>query len=341
MSVPSRRWQRQTFDGLGGGPQNVVNLEDAVTLHQLALSAAGRSPQTLRLYLLYEKRYLEYLAERHIPPELDQLSPVNVRQAVLWFQQRHVGARRGEIATAMFLKTLKTWSNFLEQEGVYPSSPLHRVRPMHVRQLERQPYTRAEVNAILHACDVSRQPDRDRLLVLLLLDTGARISEVCGLRLQDVRTDTRTVRVLGKGNRERTIPIGSPTHSDGGPLFRALRAWLKVREHLARRHPERSGDRLLLTLSGYPLTGEGGTTAIKRLGAAAGVDGAIPHRFRHLFCTLWLQRFPGDEQGLRRVVGHLSQGVLAAYIHLAQSTIAERAGRVSPTTTWLKEIQSR
>ena len=337
MSEPSPAPDAPAFASVGGGNPTIVDLNDAVTVHQLALAAAGRSPQTLRLYLLYETRFLGFLRERHIPPTLDALSPINVRQAVLWFQQRHVGARHGEIATAQFLKTLKTWANFLEQEGVYQSSPLQRIKPMRVRQLERHPYTRAEVNAILHACAESRQPERDRLLVELLLRTGLRISEATGLRVQDVDLRGGYARVLGKGNRERAVPIRKPDVPDGGPLPRAIRAWLKVREGLARRHPERSRDRLFLTLTGYPLSGEGGTTAIKRLGAAAGVDGAIPHRFRHSYITNYLTRWPNDTLGLRRIVGHVSDDVLAVYEHLAQATLAQRAGRVDPTDDWLHE----
>jgi site-specific recombinase XerD len=314
-----------------------LDLLDAASYHQLALNSAGRSPRTLQLYLLYQKRFLEYLEARNIPPALDALNAVNVRQAVLWFQQRQVGPRRGEVATGMFLNVLKTWAGFLEQEGVWETSPLRRVRRMKVRKLERQPYTRAEVNAILHACDTSRQPDRDRLLVLLLLDTGGRISEITGLRLGDVRTDLRSVRVLGKGNRERTIPVGVPTQPDGGPLFRALRQWLRTRDTLTARHPDRSGDRLLLTFLGYPLVSEGATEVIRRLGDAAGVDGAIPHRFRHTYATLYLTKYPGDETGLRRIMGHLSRDVMSDYAHIAQNSIAQRAGRVSPAAMWLTE----
>jgi len=143
--------------------------------------------------------------------------------------------------------------------------------------------------------------------------------------------------VLGKGKRERTLPIGLVTTSDGGPLMRSLRAWVKERGDLARRHPERAEAWLFLTIGGYHLTARGAADVIKRLGTVAGVANAIPHRFRHTFCTVYLTRFPGDEQGLRRIVGHLSQDVLTDYVHLAEQDIAQRAGRVSPTQHWLRE----
>lgn len=325
------------MDRQKGRAAAVVDLVDACSYHQLALQAEGRSPATLRLYLQYERRFLEYLEQRRIKPALDALNSLNVRQAVLWFQGRQLGARQGAVATATFLATLKTWSNFLQAEGVWDDSPLRRVKRVKVRQLERQPYTRVEVGAMLQAAQRSRAPERDHLLLELLLETGARSAEIAGLRVGDVNFETRTVRVLGKGNRERTIPVGVASQSDGGPLFRALRAYLVVRDRHAKRAPDRVGEQLLLTAAGYPLTPEGVTEIIKRLGDAAGVDGAIPHRFRHLYATVYLTVFPGDEIGLRRIMGHLSDQVLRTYVHLSQATLAQRAGRAAPTQTWLHE----
>lgn len=220
-----------------------MDLLDASVFHQLTLQAEGRSPATLKLYLLYQRRFIEYLAARRIAPRLEALNPTEVRRATLWFQQRGRGSRGGTVATATFLNVLKVWAAFLEREGVWDDSPLRRVKRVKVRRLERQPYTRQEVNAILHACELTRTPERDRLLVLLLLDSGARISEITGLRLDDVRFDTRTILVLGKGDRQRTVPIGVPEQPDGGPVFRAQRAYLKVRERQVQRAPERAADR--------------------------------------------------------------------------------------------------
>jgi integrase len=76
---------------------------------------------------------------------------------------------------------------------------------------------------------------------------------------------------------------------------------------------------------------------IHRLGDLAGVEDATPHRFRHTFCTVYLTQYPGDELGLRRIVGHLSSDVLADYVHLAEQAIAQRAGRVAPSQNWLRE----
>ena len=306
-----------------------MDLADAASYHQLVLASEGRSPQTMRLYLTYQKRFLEFLAARQIPADLDALNPLNVRQAALWMQKHGQGARGGEVATRTFLDVLRIWANFLEREGVWDVSPLRRVRRMHVRRLERQPFSRTEVQALVPASSQRAFPTRDRLLLLLLLDTGARISEITSLSLDRVSAAERHIRVLGKGNRERTVPFGDGSVADGGPTLRALRASLRERDELLEQHPDRQTDVLLLDRRGFPIGRRAGTEIIRRLGNQAGVPNAIPHRARHTYITTYLTAHPGDESGLRRLVGHLGRETLADYTHLSQLAIAERQQRAS------------
>ena len=309
-----------------------MTLADAVTYHQLSLQAEGRSPATLRLYLLYEKRFLEYLDEHKLSPELDALNPVNVRAALESFRSRPTaGARGGQIATRTFVETLKTWANFLEAEGVFTESPIVRVKKPKVPKLLREPFSEQEIMALWAASRQTRMPLRDEALLLLLFDTGMRIGEAVTLTLDKLKLEQRHIIVglYGKGRSERLVPIGDPTKSDGGRAICALRAWLRDHERRVSRQPERAGDRLFLTAQGFALTAEGGTNAFKRIGAIAGVANAIPHRARHTMATYYLTANPGDEIGLRRIIGHASNEVTADYVHFAQSTIAARVSRSS------------
>jgi hypothetical protein len=95
----------------------------------------------------------------------------------------------------------------------------------------------------------------------------------------------------------------------------------------------RSANRLFLGRDGFPLSANAGADIIKRLGQAAGVENCIPHRLRHTFATWYLTSHPGDELGLRRIIGHASNEVTADYVHLAQSTVAQRAGQSSLAET--------
>jgi len=147
---------------------------------------------------------------------------------------------------------------------------------------------------------------------------------VCGLRLDDVDLERRQVRVSAhsKGRRERLVPIIGTR--DRTP--RALAAYLEHR-------PEApwADNRVFIGRDGHPLSAEGGYDVIHRLGEVAGVPNCFPHRLRHHFATAYLTTFPGDEQGLREIIGHVSRPVLSAYVHLAGQTIRQRAARAAPS----------
>ena len=105
----------------------------------------------------------------------------------------------------------------------------------------------------------------------------------------------------------------------------ALRAYVKDRQAMLERYPLRATDRVFLTPQAFALTAEEGKIA--------GVANAIPHRARHTFATHYLTAFPGDEIGLRRIIGHASDEVLRDYVHLAQTTIAGRTAHASIVET--------
>jgi len=311
-----------------------MDLRDASTLHQLALQAEGRSLGTQQLYLVYQRKFLEYLDSRRIPATLDALNLATVRASLEWFRgQAGPGARGGQVAARMFVDVLKIWASFLEVEGVLGESPLRKLKRVRVAQVLRRPFAETELTALWGACQASRTRARDEALFLLLLGTGMRIGEAMTLTLDKLDLDQRRVIVGldGKGRRERLIPLGDPDKRGGGRTVLALRTYL--RELRERPGPSHGGNRVFLSRDGYALTPDAGTDIIKRLGAAAGVDNCIPHRLRHSFATHYLSIHVGDELGLREIIGHVSREVLSQYVHLSRATVAERAGRASLAET--------
>jgi site-specific recombinase XerD len=322
---------------VGGGV--VLDLRDAVSYHQLVLASEGRTAATQRQYMLFERVFLRYLEHRHIKPALPALSVGNVRQALLWYltQRDPRRTRSGEVAGQTFVDIMHLFARFLEREGVLPDDPLRGLRRVKVAKRLRQPFTKSEVVALWGACRQSAMPVRDEALFLLLLDTGMRIGEVCTITLDRLHIEQRNVLVgeHGKGRRERIVPLGQIDRRDGGRTLRALRQYLSERPKDAR-----GGKRLFLGRDHYPLESAGGSQIIERLGKIAGVEDAGPHRLRHTMCTQYLVQYPGDELGLRRIVGHLSKEVLADYVHFSQSIIAERAGSASLAEQWLPRLSA-
>jgi integrase len=198
-----------------------MDLRYAVTFHQLALVAEGRAPKTQHLYLGYQRAFLEYLSEQHIAPTFDALNSLNVRAALEWLKSRSsMGSRGGQVTPKQFIGILKTWSNFLEREGVLTThhspltthhSPLHQLRAPRVPKVLRQPFTAQEVMALWGASQQTRTPRRDEALLLLLLDTGLRIGEA---RYADDGQPEVGRAAPGGGRRGQATTSGPPRRSD-------------------------------------------------------------------------------------------------------------------------------
>jgi site-specific recombinase XerD len=313
-----------------------VDLYDAASFHALTLGALGRSPRTISQYLHYERKFLAYLEAKKLPRTLDALSSINVRQAILWLQADGRGSRGGQVGIAYFLETMKLWAKFLEREGVYQISPLARMGTMKVDEVEPVPFTQTEVAALLAACDMRAKgerpwPARDRAVFYLLLDTGMRAGELASLVLDRVLLGERRVAVQGKSRRGRSVPFGDATRQDGGPGVRAVRVYLREREDMRRRWPERAGDELILTWQGRPMGVQGIEGLVRRWGERAGVHHAHPHRFRHGYASWYLTVHVGDETGLQAILGHVDPSMMRRYVHLARVSVERRAAQAMPS----------
>lgn len=143
----------------------------------------------------------------------------------------------------------------------------------------------------------------------MLIDTGARASEVVNLNLADVNLTTGIIRVVGKGDRVRSIPVGPNT-------VRALDRYLRMR----RQRPHAASDRLWIGERG-PWTYDGMADALRTRARQIGMNSFHPHLLRHTLAHRWLAA-GGSEQGLMDVAGWRSREMLARY---GASARAERA----------------
>lgn len=147
---------------------------------------------------------------------------------------------------------------------------------------------------------------RDRALLELLYATGVRVSELCGLDLSDLDRATRTVRVLGKGDKERTVPYGTPA-------ARAVDAWLAERPLLAA--PD-AGSALLLGARGRRIDPRAVRDVVHRAAAAADVPDLGPHGLRHSAATHVLSG-GADLRSVQELLGHSSLATTQRYTHVS------------------------
>lgn len=220
-----------------------------------------------------------------------------------------------------YYRELRAFLNFCVAEECLRESPLRNVKAPRLTSDQVQPLSPTQVEALLHAVAHTDTPDRNRAILLALLDTGLRVSELCALRVGDLAADE--IRVVGKGGKARTVYLGCAAR-------RALNRYVRK----ARRGADDSDP--LFVGEGGRLRGSAlGASGIRQmLGEAArlaGVQGVrvSPHTLRHTFAIQFL-RGGGNLFELQRLMGHTDLTILRRYVALAESDLAAAHRRASP-----------
>jgi integrase/recombinase XerD len=279
----------------------------------LALLATRRAPRTVEAY----RRDLEQLAEF-----LDG-SPADAKTEDL---ERYLAGLRadGLAPSTLARKTAAMRAFYRHQQllGDRDDNPaaeldLPRRRPKLPRTLSP-----GEAERLIEAAAGTQPRDlRDRALVELLYGAGLRVSEAVSLEKGSVSLDERLVRCIGKGNKERIVPVGRQA-------VEALRRYLaRGRPHLDRRHrPE-----LFLNAQGGPLTRAGAFLILRRRAEQAGLDPARvhPHLLRHSFATHLLEG-GADLRSVQEMLGHADLSTTELYTHVSDRRRRELYFRAHP-----------
>lgn len=216
---------------------------------------------------------------------------------------------------ARHLSTLRNFFRFLLREGVLSSDPAAR-EPL-PRQWRKLPacLNRAEIERLLEAPDPATALGlRDRAMLELLYASGLRVSELCQLQLFDVNPELGVVRVTGKGNKQRLVPVGRS----------ALAA---VADYLARGRGallgRRSSPYLFVTARGGPLTRQAFWKLLGRYGRRAGLARRPwPHAVRHSFATHLLEG-GADLRSVQLMLGHADISTTQIYTHVMRSRLRQ------------------
>ena len=197
--------------------------------------------------------------------------------------------------------------------------------------------TKEEIDALLGACDHSKTwknrqvtanerptADRDRAIILLLLDTGLRASELCGIKFGDVNLTTNSIKVLGKGQKERLVYFGKRT---------AKALWKLLTPRLKESKPADLVFGVGEADDPRPLTSDVPRRLLVRIGERAGVANVYPHRFRHTFAITYL-RNEGDLFTLQDLLGHSDMAMVKGYARIAQTDCAKAHQKASPVDNW-------
>ncbi|MFK3670922.1 tyrosine recombinase XerC [Leifsonia aquatica] len=292
-----------------------MQLPDAIDGYARHLQVErGYSAQTVRAYRSDLAALAAFAAERTVA-DTDGLT-LDVLRDWLW-----EGSQRG-LAKATLARrsaTARGFSAWVTRTGGEAVDPAARLRAPRADKTLPRVITRAQMDELLAAlaalaADGDPGALRDLTVIELLYATGVRVSELTGLDVDDVDLDRLTVRVLGKGAKERVVPFGVPARNI-------------LRRYLAEARPAlavaRSGPALLLGARGGRL----GTRAVYELvaGLLEGIPGsgpAGPHALRHTAATHLLDG-GADLRAVQEILGHASLGTTQIYTHVSTERLKE------------------
>ena len=279
----------------------------------------GKSQKTLDIYTTALTIMEKFFKDDGLSTNVNEIGRSEIKRFIL-FLQRTTAYRnhpftkqqnRGLTGHTIncYLRAIRAFWNWLEAEELIVNNPFDRIKVPKPPKKVVLPFTDNHLMRLLGVIETSTPIGfRDRTIVITLLDTGLRVSELTNLRLIDLNLDQRSLKVLGKGSKERVVPIS-------GTVQRAL---VKYIRSYRPRPANQAIDHIFLNGAGKPLTVNRVEVIIKRYGEKAGIDGVKcrPHSFRHTFAISYL-RNGGNVFALQRVLGHETLDMVRRYVNLS------------------------
>jgi site-specific recombinase XerD len=270
-----------------------------IEAHGLETGSIGFGADVVRGYILYLQHRRRYEGHPHTPVQAALLSPKTV--------QCHVRA-------------LKAFGSWLCREGYTADNRLTNVRIPKAPEKMIEPLTPAEIRRILRSIDRTTPMGlRNHAMVVLMLDTGLRASEVTSLELAHLNLEKGYLKVMGKGAKERFVPIGDYTRM-------ILRGFIEK----GRPKPSQStAGNVFLSAHGQPLTPNAIKLIFSRLVKTCGLKRLHAHLCRHTFATAYLVN-GGDIFSLKAILGHTTLEMVNHYLHFSSAQVAVMHHKFSP-----------
>lgn len=280
--------------------------------------------ETVRAYLSDLEQFHSYVMSRKDNPTVEQIDAFDVRGFVA-----HCYGKTKKTTISRRLSAVRTFLRFLVREGIIQENPATAVRaPKRDKPLPRA-LSVDEMHRFFSNNDGMLK--RDRAIFEMLYSSGLRVGELTSVNVQDLDMANGWVRVIGKGNKERYVPVGSKA-------MKALTEYLPVREALlAATGPMLGRDKLFLNSRGGPLSARSVRRILKGyLDSAAMARDASPHTFRHSFAT-HLMLGGADLRSIQELLGHASLSTTQRYTRTELGRLMEVYDKSHPRSGAMEE----
>jgi integrase/recombinase XerD len=263
---------------------------------------------------------LKRFAQQHHPPmEPEQLTLDDLQAFITWLSKKKLSAT----SQARLISAVRGFYRSMHRDRIVQHDPTELLERPRIGRYLPTFLSVEEIDAIVRAIDMSAPlAHRDRAIIEVLYGCGLRVSELCGLRLSALQFAEGFIRVVGKGDKERLVPVGVPT------IRQVERYRDEVRIHLP--VTKKAEDVLFLNARGSGISRVSVFNLVKALAERAGIRKTVsPHTFRHSFATHLIEG-GADLRAVQEMLGHASITTTEIYTHLDREYLRSNILRFHP-----------
>jgi len=278
----------------------------------------GLSENSIINYSLDIKKLMHWLETNELT-----ISPISISEETLQQFIYEIAKKVNPRSQSRLISGLKGFFNYLIFEDYRKTNPLELIEAPKLGRKLPDTLAVEEIDALINAIDLStKQGERNRAILETLYGCGLRVSELTTLKISDLYFDEGFIKVTGKGDKQRLVPIGPTTEK----YITIYRKEIRVHQEI----DAAAKDTLFLNQHGRQLTRAMIFTIVKRLAEKAGIRKTIsPHTFRHSFATHLLEN-GADLRAIQQMLGHESITTTEIYTHIDRKHLTEIVNKFHP-----------
>ena len=295
-------------------------LQDALVAYKTYARAEGKSPKTIRWITSSVGYFADFVGMEH--QAIDSITGNDLRRFIIALQGKQKfsqhpynkpqQAKLSPQSIETYCRAIRAFFGYLQREEFIEANPMAKVKMPKVPETVVPTFSEKEIEKLLAQPDKrSNEGFRDYTILLTFIDTSVRLSELAGLKANDIEYEQNLFTVMGKGSRERFVPFGR----------RVAKALMKYQ---LKHRPEPIGtDNFWLRRDGQPLPADRIEKLVSMYGRKAGLKRCYAHKLRHTSSVMYL-RNGGDVFSLQRKLGHRSLLMTRRYSNLADADVRDK-----------------